>query len=157
MWWLLVASLVLAVFALQGCGGGGGGEAPITPPSGVFKTLRVGNSWTYDVSGTITDLETGKSENVKGTIRIDIDEASVNGATYLVMKLTLDITTTSGVPITSTEFILIAQDESGSIKMIGMSTPEGYDLLVNPVIIGVAQWKWDKWSLILAILRAGKW
>lgn len=135
MWWLLVASLVLAVFALQGCGGGGGGEAPITPPSGVFKTLRVGNSWTYDVSGTYTDLETGKSENVKGTIRIDIDEASVNGATYLVMKLTLDITTTSGVPITLTEFTLIAQDESGSIEMIGMSTPEGYDLLVEPVII----------------------
>jgi hypothetical protein len=135
MWWLLVASLVLAVFALQGCGGGGGGEAPLTPPSGVFKTLRVGNSWTYDVSGTITDLETGKSENVKGTIRIDIDEASVNGATYSVMKLTLDITTTSGVPITSTEFILIAQDESRSIWMIGMSTPEGYDLLVEPVIM----------------------
>jgi hypothetical protein len=133
MWWLLVASLVLAVFALQGCGGGG--EAPLTPPSGVFKTLRVGNSWTYDVSGTYTDLETGESENVKGTIRIDIDEASVNGATYLVMKLTSDITTTSGVPITSTDFIFIAQDESRSIRMIGMLTPEGYDFLVEPVIM----------------------
>jgi hypothetical protein len=135
MWWLLVASLVLAVFALQGCGGGGGGEAPLPPPSGVFKTLRVGDSRTYDVSGTLIDLATGKSENVKGTIRIDIDEASVNGSTYLVSKFTLDITTTSGVPITLTEFTLIAQDESGSIKMIGMSTPEGYDLLVEPVII----------------------
>jgi len=135
MWQLLVASLVLAVFTLQGCGGGGG-EAPLTPPSGVFKTLRVGDSWTYDVSGTVTDLETGESESVKGTLRYDIvEETDVDGVTSLVLKWTLSLTTASGAPITLTEFGLIAQDESGSIWLIGMSTPEGYDILAEPVII----------------------
>jgi len=131
---LLVASLVLAVFTLQGCGGGGG-EAPLTPPSGVFKNLRVGDSWTYDVSGTVINLVTGRSESAKGTLRDDIDDAYVNGATYLVIKGTLSLTTASGAPITLTEFSLIAQDESGSIWLIGMSTPEGDDILVEPVIM----------------------
>ncbi len=135
MWQLLVAFFVLAVFTLQGCGGGGG-EAPLTPPSGVFKTLRVGDSRTYDVSGTVTDLRTGRSESVKGTLRYDIvEETDVDGVTVLVLKWTLSLTTTSGIPITLTEFLLITQDESRSIWLIGESTPEGYDLLVEPVIM----------------------
>lgn len=134
MWWLLVASLVLAVFALQGCGGGGGGEAPLTPPSGVFKTLRVGNSWTYDVSGTLIDLATGISLSATGTARADIEEAAANGATYLAVKLTLELTTTTGIPVTSTEIMLIAQDESKSIWRIGMTTPQGPVFLTEPVI-----------------------
>jgi hypothetical protein len=134
MWLLSVASLVLAVFILQGCGGGGG-EAPLTPPSGVFKTFRVGNSWTYDVSGTLIDLATGISLSATGTARADIDEASVNGATYLAVKQTLELTTTTGIPVTSTEIALIAQDESKSIWWIGTSTPQGPVLLAEPVIM----------------------
>lgn len=122
---------VLCSLVLVGCGGGGE-SAPLTPPNGTFRMLRVGDTWTYDVSGTFTNLETGEKVSAVGTERIDIEPSDVEGT--LAMKVTLNLTA-GGRPIVMVEHFLIGQDTDGTIYNLAKVTPNGIDMLQSPIVI----------------------
>jgi len=130
---------------MSGCGGGGGG-APLTPPSGVFRMLRVGDTWTYDVSGTLTSLETGEKANVTGTLRIDIEPTDIQGV--LAEKTTMTLKLPDGTTITIVGHIAFSQEDDGTIYEVGEFLPQGIDFLQTPMVSIKAQWLWDRlWTL----------
>lgn len=129
----VVLVLVLTCFVLLGCGGGGGvSETPITPPEGIFRMLRVGDTWTYDVSGTMTSLTTNEKVTVKGTTRLDVEPTNLAGA--LLLKQTLNITMDNR-PLTQMEYFIVSQDYNGTIYRLSGMTLEGSDLLLSPIIM----------------------
>lgn len=121
---------------LAGCGGGGSSGdtlTPLTPPDGRFRMLRVGDTWTYDVTGTYTLLSTGEKTSMKGTLRIDIEPTDIQGA--LAMKTTLNVSV-NGRPLTSVIYEIISQDNDGTIYLLAeITSEEGTDSLQSPIVM----------------------
>lgn len=114
---LQAMSGLLALMAGAGCGGGGGSAGNTggaTPPfanATRLRQLQVGDSWTYNITGTFKS-PSGTTVNVIGTLIESIVQEIVGGQNVMGLSQALALTDTGGNSFNSNDITYFKQDLS---------------------------------------------
>lgn len=129
----LIGAVVIGITLTVGCGGSGGVTAPIVPPNGIIRQLRVGDLFVYRVSGSIRNIETGETISVSGQLRSEVVglKKDPEGRDYLVNQTTY-ILQANGRTLTLLYSTFFRQDQDGNIYKRGERIISGERWIVSP-------------------------
>ena len=133
--YLSIGAGIAAALALAGCGGGGGGgtTAVTVAPTTRLKAPTVGQTWTYQATGSATF--SGAAFPVSGTLTQTYGATTVAGAT--IQAVTAGSLTGAGQTIPFSAVELLGVDSNGNLDVVGLqetptSTPH---LLKKPIVL----------------------
>jgi len=125
-----IARLLILTLGYEGVGDG---NETLIPPNGVFRLLRVGDTWTYEATLTITSLTTGEQYSATGTARVEIEPTGTQGV--WLEKLTLSVELPDRTTMTKVEGFALSQDSNGTIYLVGIFTPSGIERFQSPIVV----------------------